>query len=177
MLGAVCKRTAVVCSHCPGTPQSPQRLPATKPRHRVLNQGRRFLVLAGRALAPAAGAGWIVTRTTSSMVTDSLAGLLETSASRAPTAPVDGEGELAQKPLLCPQHWCAVAIVVDADVGCQYFGRRLPAPRCKAADTMLSHQSFCDQHLCAVRSFDAAAQHRWVQAARRQSAARLDASP
>ena len=109
--------------------------------------------------ARSAGEDWIVTRTTSSMVTDSLAGLLETSASRGPTAPVDGEGELAQKLLLCPQHWCAVAIVVDADTCWHYFGRGLPAPRCKAADTMLSHQSFCDQHLCAARSFDAAAQH------------------
>lgn len=93
------------------------------------------------------------------MVTDSLAGLLETSASTAPTAPVDGEGELAQKPLLCPQHWYAVVKVLDADVGWRKSGRGLPAARCKAQATMLSHQYFRDQYLCAVCSFDAAAQH------------------
>ena len=142
-----------------------------------LKSGLGSIVLDQPAAARSAGEGWIVSRTTTSMVTDSLAGLLETSAGRAPTAPVDGEGELAQKPLLCPQHWCAVAKVLDADVGWRKSGRGLSAPRCQAQATMLSHKCFCDQHLCAVCSFDAAAQHRWVQAARRQPAARLDASP
>ena len=93
------------------------------------------------------------------MVTDSLAGLLETSASRAPTAPVDGEGELAWKAVAMSQQCFAFAIVVHADFGWHILGRGLPAPPCKAPDTFLSHLSFCDQHHCAARSFDAAPQH------------------
>lgn len=80
---------------------------------KVSTQGFRGLPSA--IVLGGAGEGWVVTWTTSAMVTDSIAGLLETSASRAPAAPVDGEGELAQE-LFC--FLISVRCAIVKDTGC-----------------------------------------------------------